>query len=122
MKHEWMMLSLGLVLAACSKNAEIQDFIKEQDALSQEIAATNDPDSARKAFEAKKDDLKAKLEPIKTARGFQVSKESMAALTTSLTSGITSVCGLQLKALTDADKSAKYKALCDDYTAAMTPN
>ena len=122
MQYKSTLLGLCLVFAACSKNAEVQDFVKEQDALVAEIAATNDPDSARKAFDAKKDDLKAKLAPLKTARGFQVSKESMTALTTSLTNGVTSVCGLQLKAITDADKSAKYKALCDDYTATMTAN
>jgi hypothetical protein len=122
MQYKSTLLGLGLVLAACSKNAEVQDFVKEQDSLVAEITATNDPDSARKAFDAKKDDLKAKLAPLKTARGFQVSKESMTALTTSLTNGVTSVCGLQLKAITDADKSAKYKALCDDYTATMTAN
>jgi hypothetical protein len=120
MERKWTILSLGLVLAACSKNGEIQDFVKDQDALVAQIVAASDADGAQKAFDAKKEDLKAKLAPLKTARGFQVSKESMAALTTSVTNGVTSVCGLQLKALTDAAQSAKYKALCDDYTAAMT--
>jgi len=122
MERKWMVLSLGLslALAACSKNGEVQDFVKEQDALVAQITAASDADAAQKVFDGKKEDLKAKLAPLKTARGFQVSKESMTALTTSLTNGVTSVCGMQLKALTDEAQSAKYKALCDDYTSAMT--
>jgi hypothetical protein len=122
MQYKWTLFCLCLSFAACSKNAEVQDFVKEQDALVAEITAASNADAAQKAFDAKKADLKAKLAPLKTARGFQVSKESMTALTTSLTSGVTSVCGLQLKAITDVAEGAKYKALCDDYTSTMTAN
>jgi len=122
MSYKCTLFCVCLLLAACSKNAEVQDFVKEQDALVAEVTAATNADAAQKAFDGKKADLKAKLAPLKTARGFQVSKESMAALTTSLTSGVTSVCGLQLKAITDAAQSAKYKALCDDYTSTMTAN
>ncbi|HEY4104927.1 MAG TPA: hypothetical protein VGM44_13610 [Polyangiaceae bacterium] len=122
MKHRWLIVSLLPLLSACSKNADVEQFVKEQDGLVTEIIATKDADSAQKAFDAKKDDLKSKLAPIKTARGFQVSKENMTALTTSLTNGVTSVCGLQLKALSNPTQSAKYKSLCDEYTSTMTSN
>jgi hypothetical protein len=111
---------LGASVVGCSKDGEVLDFVKENDALVAEIKKSTDPDSARKAFDGKKDALKSKLEPLKTARGFQVKEESMTALTKSLQEGVTTVCSLQITAMGDEGKSTKYKSLCDDYTAVMS--
>jgi hypothetical protein len=115
-----LVVLLGLAAIACSKDGEVQDFIKNNDALVSELKSAADPDAARKAFDSKKEALAAKLEPLKTARGFQVKEESMAALTKSLTDGVTTVCTLQISAMGDNEKSEKYKTLCTDYTNVMS--
>jgi hypothetical protein len=111
--------TLTLLAAGCSKDSQVLDFVKENDALVASITAATTPEAAQKAFDAKKDDLKSKLEPLKTARGFQVKQENMLKLTESVTKGTTSVCMLEINAMSDSAKSAKYKKLCDDYTDTM---
>lgn len=111
--------TLAIALAGCSKDQAVLDFIKENDDVVAAIKAAPTPEAAQKAFDDKKDDLKAKFEPLKTARGFQVKQENMTKLTESVSNGTMDVCSLELKAITDAAKSAKYKKLCDDYTETM---
>ena len=115
-----LLAALGVSAFGCSKDGAVQEFVKENDSLVSEIKKSTDPDAARKAFDAKKDALKSKLEPLKNARGFQVKQESVAALTKSLQDGVTAVCSLQISAVGDEAKSAKYKSLCDDYTSVMS--
>jgi PBP1b-binding outer membrane lipoprotein LpoB len=109
----------SLMLAGCSKDSAVLDFVKENDEVVAAVSAASTPEAAQKAFDDKKADLKAKFEPLKTARSFQVKPENMTKLTDSVTKGTTAVCGLELKAVLDAAKSAKYKKLCDDYTDTM---
>ena len=119
--NKWMVVAvLAVTTLGCSKDGEIKEFIQENDSLVAEIKKAGDPDAARKAFDGKKEALKSKLEPLKTARGFQVKEESMTALTKSLQDGVTSVCMLQVSAIGDEAKSTKYKSLCDDYTSSMS--
>lgn len=116
-------LALPLALTGCSKNAEVEAFVKENDAFAKDIKAQADkagPDAAKKAFDAKKDEMKKKFDAIKDARGFQVSEENMKKLTESITTSTTDICGLQIKALMDEQKSNAYKALCDDYTKLLS--
>lgn len=110
---------LTLLLAACSKNGEVAEFVKENDALVTEIGKATSADAAKQVFESKKEALKTKLAPIKEARGFQLSKESQESLTRTLTDGAGAICGLQLKAIGNDTDSAKYKSICDDYSALM---
>jgi hypothetical protein len=112
--------AVGLALIACSKDGAIMEFVQENDSLVAEIKKTDDPDAARKVFDSKEASLKAKLEPLKEARGFQVKEESMTALSKSLQDGVTTVCGLHISAIGDEAKSAKYKSLCEAYTAVMS--
>jgi hypothetical protein len=105
-------------VGGCSKNAEVEDFVKENDSFAKEIEEKADKDGpagAKKAFEARKDTIKKKFDAIKDARGFQVSEENMKKLTESVTKSTTSICGLQLKAIMDEEKSKGYKELCDEY-------
>jgi hypothetical protein len=104
-----------LLVLACSKNAEVAEFVKENDALVGELGRATSADQARQLFDAKKSALLAKLSPIQDARGFQVNQASQEALGKSLMDGATAVCGLQLKAIGNQADSEKYKALCDDY-------
>ena len=115
-----LVAALGVSAFGCSKDGEVLDFVKENDSLVAEIKKSTDPDGARRVFDAKKEALKAKLEPLKNARGFQIKQESMTALTKSLQDGVTTVCSLQISAMGDEAKSTKYKSLCDDYTSVMS--
>ncbi len=117
---KWTALALLAAAAlGCSKDGAVKEFVAENDSLVAEIKKTADPDAARKVFDSKKEGLRAKLEPLKNARGFQVKEESMTALAKSLQDGMNTVCSLEISALNDEGKSGKYKALCDDYTNAM---
>jgi hypothetical protein len=112
------MLPAALWIAGCSKDAEVEDFIKENDSFAKEIEEKADkegPEAAKKAFDGRKDTIKTKFDAIKEARGFQVSEETMKKLTESVTKSTTSICGLQLKAIMDEGKSKAYKELCDEY-------
>jgi hypothetical protein len=67
-------------MTGCSKDAEIEAFITENDAVLKDVAAKIDAnptaagvDEAQKAFDAKKDSLKTKIDAIKGAVGMQVS-------------------------------------------------
>ncbi len=108
--------SLSFVfLLGCSKNTEVAEFVKENDALVKELGEAASADQAKQVFDNKKAALAAKLEPIKDARGFQINQASQEALGKSLMDGATTVCGLQLKAIGNQADGEKYKALCDDY-------
>ncbi len=108
---------LALSLVGCSKNAEVEEFIKFNDDLAAEVSKAADkdgPEGAQKAFDAKKGDLKTKYDAIKEAAGFQVSEENLKKLGESVTNSTLKVCGGQITA--DQAAGAKFKKLCDDYT------
>lgn len=99
--------TLALGTSGCSKDAEVEAFITENAAFAKSLKEAHDKDGeagARKAFDAKKDDLKKKWDGIKDARGFQVKEEMMKKLTENVTSTTIDVCTL-------GDSK-----LCSDYT------
>lgn len=129
MKKVGLLLTLAFCLVAfgCSKDAEIDEFIAENDAVMKDMTAKieADPsaagiDDAQKSFDAKKDSLKQKWDAIKDARGMQVSEEKQKKLSDSMNNNA--------KALTDAsmknvgkwamDKEAmpKFQKLMSDYS------
>jgi hypothetical protein len=116
----WMFAALLATASLGCKDGAVREFIKENDSLVAAIKKAGDPDAARRVFDSKKEALRTKLEPLKTARSFQVKEESMTALTKSLQDGVTTVCSLPISAMGDEAKSNKYKSLCDDYTNAMS--
>ncbi len=113
--------TMGLVgLVGCSKDAEIDEFIKFNGEVAGDVAKAGEkdgPEGAQKAFDEKKADLRKKFEAIKDARGFQVSEGKTKALESAVTDSVMKVCGLQITL--DQDKSAKFKKVCDDYTATL---
>ena len=112
--------SLSLSLVGCSKNAEVEEFIKFNDALAAELSKKGEkegPEAAQKAFDERKGDLKTKYDAIKDAAGFQVSEDNIKKLGESVTSSTMKVCGGQITL--DGGKSAKFKKLCDDYTGTL---
>lgn len=122
------MLSLGL--AGCSKDAEINAFITEFDAVTKEIVAKIDAnpsaagiDEAQKAFDGKKASLKAKWDGIKNAIGMQVSAETKKKLEDSVAANMKALMDVStknmMKLAMDKDASAKFKALLTDYQSTL---
>lgn len=78
----FLMVVFCLGLTGCNKDAEVNAFVAENKAVIKDIVAKIDADpsekgvaEAQKAFDAKKDSLKAKWDAIKDARGAQVSAD-----------------------------------------------
>jgi PBP1b-binding outer membrane lipoprotein LpoB len=112
-------LSIAMFAVGCSKNGDVKEFVKENDALVSEINKSTTADAAQKVFESHREALKTKLDSIKDARGFQVSQESQDALAKSLVAGATAICSLQIKAIGNPADEPKYKSLCDSYSNLM---
>lgn len=114
-------VTAGLVgLVGCNKDAEIDEFIKFNGELATDVAKAGEkdgPDAAQKAFDDKKGDLRKRFEAIKDARGFQISEGKTKALESNVTDSVMKVCGGQITL--DKDRAAKFKKLCDDYTAVL---
>jgi hypothetical protein len=118
---------LGMI--GCSKDAEVEAFITEFDAVSKEMVTKLEAnpgsqgiDDAQKVFDGKKDSLKTKFGAFKEARGVQVSEATQKKLTDRITNNG--------KALTDVmTKNAmkfqpgdipKFQKLIKDYTDTFT--
>lgn len=78
-------------MIGCSKDAEVEAFIKDFDTVSKEMVSKIEAnpgsqgiDDAQKAFDAKKADLRAKFDAFKNAREAQVSKDVMQKLKDSI--------------------------------------
>jgi hypothetical protein len=119
-----MKLVYGLVVASlamgCSKNSDVEAFIKANDALGADLkdkAAKEGPEAVKKAYDAKKEDIRTRYAEIKRARGFQVSAENKKALGESVSKSTLAICGLQLKVIMDRDKSKAYSEVCKDYSS-----
>ena len=89
-----MMAVVALSVVGCSKDAEFEEFMKESDALAEEVAGAKTAADARKAFDSKKDDLKTKWAE-------------------NIVENTTKVC---FKISLDAKEAAEYKKICDEYT------
>ena len=108
-----MMFALCLALAGCSKDAEVNAFIAENNQVIKDMTAKIDAnpsaagvDDAQKSFDAKKSNLKAKWNEIKEARGMQVSEDVQKKLTDSMTA--------DMKLLTDSAEKNAMKLAMDD--------
>lgn len=93
-----------LSLTACSKDAEVQAFIAENNAVIKDIVAKIDADpsekgvdEAQKSFDAKKDGLKTKWDAIKNARGAQVSADVQKKLNESVAADMKMLTDVQQK-------------------------
>ena len=107
-----MMAVVALSVVGCSKDAEFEEFMKESDALAEEVAGAKTAADARKAFDSKKDDLKTKFAAIEDARGFQVKAETKSKFDENRMTNSAKVC---LKQITLNQKEAEeYKKICDE--------
>lgn len=126
-----IVLACLVVVMGCSKDAEIDAFVTEFDAATQEIVTKIDANpsaagvaDAQKAFDARKPALKAKWDGIKDAVGAQVSADSKKKLEESLARNMKSLMDVSMKnamkLAMDKDASAKFKALLSDYQSTFS--
>lgn len=110
----------------CSKDAEVDAFIAENDAVMKDITTKIDAnptssgvDDAQKSFDARKDTLKSKWNAIKDARGAQVSADTEKKLNDSMANNMKllteTAAKNALKLATDEDAANKFKKLMNDY-------
>ena len=110
----------------CSKDAQINSFLTEWDAVTNEIVQKIDTnpssagvDEAQKTWDEKKADLKAKWDKVKDARGFQVSKDTQKKLEESAKKNVTALTTVMsknvVKLATDKGAADKFKRLMEDY-------
>ncbi|MBX7171124.1 MAG: hypothetical protein K1X72_09210 [Pyrinomonadaceae bacterium] len=119
----FLVLALCLSMMGCSKDAEIKAFISELDTVTNEMVQkinAGDVDGARTAFDGKKESLKTKWDGVKTARGFQVSKEVQKEAVEKVTKNASTLAGAMtsnmMKLATDKAKLDKLQALVKEYT------
>jgi hypothetical protein len=115
-----------LSLIGCSKDAEINSFLTEWDAVTNEIVQKIDanPSSTgvgdtQKTWNEKKADLKVKWDKIKDARGFQVSKDTQKKMEESAQKNVSALTAVMSKNLVkmarDKNAADKFRNLMEDY-------
>ncbi len=121
-----LLLSLAIFTVGFSKDAEVNAFIGELDGTTQEIVAKIDAnptsagiDEAQKAFDARRPQLTAKWDEIKTAVGAQVSKDSKQNLEESVRRNMKALTEVSMrnmmKMTADKQASDKFRRLVEDY-------
>ena len=121
------LFALLLGLAGCKKDAEIDAFIKDFDQLTNDVVqkVQSSPNAAglaeaQKIVDAKKADMKTRLDALKQLRGYQVSDTSVKKLTDSVTANAQKITGLATvitpQAIKDPSLVTKYTALTKSYT------
>ena len=121
-----LMALLCLGMAGCSKDAEINAFITEFDAVTKDITTKIDAnpsaagiDDAQKAFDSKKASLTEKWNGIKDAVGMQVSADTKKKLEDSVANNTKALMEVStkhmMKLAMDKEASAKFQKLLTDY-------
>ncbi|HYH85274.1 MAG TPA: hypothetical protein VEX60_07310 [Pyrinomonadaceae bacterium] len=126
-----LLLAFSFVIAGCKKDTEVNAVIADLDAftkeLVQKVEGAQNPsagiDDAQKFLDARKADMRAKIESLKGMRGYQVSKETTAKITESVTEDVMSVNKLKIKFMSntmrDPALKAKLDKLVEDYNALL---
>lgn len=123
----FLMLAMAIFAFGCSKDAEVDAFITENNAVMKDITTKIDAnpsaagvDDAQKSFDAKKDGLKTKWNAIKEARGAQVSSDMQKKLNDSIEANNKMLMDVSEKhavsIATDGDGATKFQKLMTDYT------
>lgn len=122
----FLVLAFCLALVGCSKDAEVNAFIDENNAVMKDITTKIDAnpsaagvDDAQKSFDAKKDSLKSKWDAIKEARGAQVSSDVQKKLNDSMAENMKQLTDVStknaMKMAMDKDAATKFQKLMTDY-------
>lgn len=121
-----------LMLGGCKKDDFVNSTCDEIDKLAAEIVDTakkgDDPkagvDAAQKLLDDKKGDLEPKMKELGELRGFQVSEESTARMTSTLMDAVGKVEGLKIEylreSMSDKDLDTKIEKLTDDFSTLLT--
>ena len=121
-----LLAAFCLTLVGCSKDAEVNSFIGENDAVIKEMTSKIDAnpsaagvDEAQKAFDARKADLKSKWNDIKEARGVQVGADTQKKLNDTMAADMKmltdSATKNAMKLAMDKDAMPKFQKLMTDY-------
>ena len=123
----FLALVFCLAMSGCSKDAEIEAFIKEMDGVTKDVVAKIEAnptaagvDEAQKAFDARKADLKSKWDAIKDAVGMQVSEGTKKKLEDSMKNNMSSLTSASMKVVMDPAAGPKLQKLIADYTGTFT--
>jgi hypothetical protein len=122
---------VAVFFAGCKKDAEVSAVLTELDAFTKELVQkveTNQGspegiDAAQQYLDAKKTDLKKKLDVLKGVRGFQISEATKKTMTDGFAKNATQVMSLQIKYvrnMKDANYKAKLEKLVTDYRNLLT--
>src|SRR3989442_15281948 len=94
-----------LLITGCKKHAEIKTLLPDFDSFTDELVkrvdAASDPsagvDEAQKYFDSKKTAMSAKMDTLKSIRGYQVGEETKKMMETSLVEDAKKIANLQGK-------------------------
>lgn len=123
-----LMLIACLAVVACKKDAEIESLTAELHSFSEELVRkvqtapnpTAGVEEAQRLMDARKAELRAKMESLKSVRGYQVSKETQQKMVNTLTKDAMQVAGLQMRYVSVSAKDPAFKSKLDrlirDYT------
>ena len=126
-----LILALGVAMAGCKKDTEVNAVIADLDAFTKELVqkaeGAQNPaagvDEAQKFLDSRKADMRAKIESLKGMRGYQVSQDTTKKITESVTEDVMSVNKLKIKFMTETMRDPALKAkldkLVNDYNALL---
>ncbi len=128
-----MIAIICIGLSGCNKDADVDAFIVDLNAATNEIVETIDAaptaagvGEAQKAFDAKKPELKSKWNGIKGAIGLQLSFGKRKEIEDSVANNVTALNEISTKHAAelakDEEASAKFKALLADYQSVFEPS
>ncbi|MBV1861511.1 MAG: hypothetical protein KUG77_24035 [Nannocystaceae bacterium] len=128
-----LLLSFLVAAPACKKDDLVNETTSEIDSLADEMvkAITSADDKkqgvadAQKLLDAKKGDLGPKMAEMGELRGFQVSEDVAAAMTSSLAGSVLEVESLKINLMSETMKDPELAAALDkltgDFTGMLTP-
>jgi hypothetical protein len=121
-----------MMLGGCKKDDLVNSTCDEIDKLATEIVDTvkkgetpkDGVDAAQKLLDSKKGDLEPKMKELGELRGFQVSDEATARMTSTLMDAVGKVEGLKIdylgESMSDKDLDAKIEKLTGDFSSLLT--
>ena len=120
-----MLISLVcLLIVGCKKDAEIKTLLNDFDSFTDELVkrvdSASDPsagvDDAQKYFDSKKTAMSAKMDTLKSIRGYQVGEETKKMMETSLVEDAKKIANLQVKYIGTSMRDAAFKGKLDKLT------
>ncbi len=113
-----------LLITGCKKDAEIKTLLTDFDSFTDELVkrvdAASDPsagvDEAQKYFDSKKTAMSAKMDTLKSIRGYQVGEETKKMMETSLVEDAKKIANLQVKYIGTSMRDAAFKGKLDKLT------